>query len=422
MRRTTIAVLTASLFGLGSIQAESPAVVAPKALPEHIPLPSEAWTLATLAQRAEQVHPALELARQEIDAAQGRAVQAGLYPNPSVGTSSPQLNGTQGQNVLVTQEIVTPGKLRLSQAAVSQEVEQARFRYQAMRLQIVAAVRREFFTTVAMQRRVALQTDLTGLVLRSRDTAQLLLESGEGTKADVLLFDIDYDRAVMATQTSRTDLEVARKRLAFAVGEPALPIGQLEGSLEIAIPEANLETLRELVAATHPDMGIATAEADRSQVLLRRARLQPAPNVEAMIQNQGLFQLMVAVPLFDRNQGNIRAAQAELARAKAGIRAAELDLSQRTAQAYNNFTVAAQQVHVYQRQLRPKAQQTFQISRALYEQGQSDFLRLLQSQRTLIETELGYLDAQEARLLAAADLAALVQWHDFPNSPPPRPQ
>lgn len=389
------------------------------------------WSLPNLTDQAERMHPELEQARRDIQAAQGRAVQAGLYPNPVLASASPQWAGSNSQyNVFTSQEFVTANKLTLAQQAALREVDQARFQWQAIRLRIVAGVRRDAFTTIAAQRRVGLQTELMGIVRQSRDIAKILLEGGEGTRADVLLLDIDYDRARMAVQNLQTELEVARRRLAYSVGDPRLPIDAVEGDLTIAIPAANLDSLRLYVAQTHPEMSVARLEIPRSQFLLRRAEVQPIPNLNLMggyqrqvgpPQDQGLFQATIEVPLFNRNQGNIRAAQADLARARAGVRTAELDLSQRVAEAYNSFTVSAQRAKIYEEQLRPKAQQTFRIARDLYEQGQIDFLRLLQSQRTLIETELGYLDVLQARLLAATELAALVQWNDFPNGSPPMP-
>ncbi len=216
-----------------------------------------------------------------------------------------------------------------------------------------------------------------------------------------------------------TELQVTRRRLAYSIGDPRLPISRVDGNLMVTIPQANLESLREYVAQTHPDMYAARVEVPRSEFLLKRAEVEPIPNPNLWILNQGLFQITVDVPIFDRNQGNVRAAQAELARARAGVRTVELDLSQRVAAAYQALTVATQRITVYEQQLRPKARQTFDVARDLYEQGAMDFLRLLQSQRTLIETELGYLDVLEARMLAATDLAALAQWDDFPNGQPP---
>jgi outer membrane protein TolC len=41
-------------------------------------------------------------------------------------------------------------------------------------------------------------------------------------------------------------------------------------------------------------------------------------------------------------------------------------------------------------------------------------LRLLQSQRTLLESRVSYVNAQENRWLSAAELAGLLQIEQFP--------
>ncbi|MBA4031452.1 MAG: hypothetical protein C0478_11275, partial [Planctomyces sp.] len=71
-------------------------------------------------------------------------------------------------------------------------------------------------------------------------------------------------------------------------------------------------------------------------------------------------------------------------------------------------------VDQYGTEILPKARETLEISQNLYSQGQIDFLRLLQSQRTLLETELARIDAQEQRWVSAAALAGLLQEESFP--------
>ncbi len=75
---------------------------------------------------------------------------------------------------------------------------------------------------------------------------------------------------------------------------------------------------------------------------------------------------------------------------------------------------AGERAKIYQEKILPKAQEVFRVNRSLFEQGQTDFLRLLQAQRTLIEEDLGYIEAQEARWTAAAEIAGLLQVEQFP--------
>lgn len=58
--------------------------------------------------------------------------------------------------------------------------------------------------------------------------------------------------------------------------------------------------------------------------------------------------------------------------------------------------------------------EVFRVNQSLFERGQTDFLQLLQAQRTLIEADLGYLEAEEARWTSAAIISGLLQQERFP--------
>ena len=68
-------------------------------------------------------HPELAAAAARVGEARGQMVQAGLYPNPTVGYSGNQINdgpGTAGQQGgFVSQEFVTGGKLKIAREAAA---------------------------------------------------------------------------------------------------------------------------------------------------------------------------------------------------------------------------------------------------------------------------------------------------------------
>ena len=168
------------------------------------------------------------------------------------------------------------------------------------------------------------------------------------------------------------------------------------------------------------------AEADiaRTQWALERAVVQPIPNVNLMggyqreinypPSNQGLFQVTVAVPLFDRNQGNIRSARADIASSRATLRMTELDLANQAAQTIAAYHTSQRLVDWYERYILPKARETVQLTQQLYARGEVTFLSLLQAQRILTETELAYVESQADRWTAAVAIADLLQLEAFP--------
>ena len=96
--------------------------------PAAAPLTPASLTLSDLEQMAAQNNPTLSQAGAKVEAARGRALQSGLYPNPTVGYLGDRIGaaGTAGemQGLFIDQTIVTAGKLRLNRAKFAQEVDQ----------------------------------------------------------------------------------------------------------------------------------------------------------------------------------------------------------------------------------------------------------------------------------------------------------
>ena len=107
--------------------------------PESIPAPlrkttpataESGLTLAELERIALECNPTLAQAAMNVRAAEGTYVQAGLYPNPTVGYVGDEIgnDGTAGfQGGFISQEIVTAGKLRLGRAVASHGIQRARY-------------------------------------------------------------------------------------------------------------------------------------------------------------------------------------------------------------------------------------------------------------------------------------------------------
>jgi cobalt-zinc-cadmium efflux system outer membrane protein len=130
--------------------------------------------------------------------------------------------------------------------------------------------------------------------------------------------------------------------------------------------------------------------------------------------NQGIYQVTFAVPLWNRNQGAIRAAQATVGESRAQFGDVRNQLANDAANAVGRYISARTLVEAYEERILPKARETQRLTQQLYGEGQIDFLRLLETQRTLFQANLEYVNAQEDRWTAAADVAGLLQSDRFP--------
>jgi len=104
-------------------------------------------------------------------------------------------------------------------------------------------------------------------------------------------------------------------------------------------------------------------------------------------------QLPLRLQIFDRNQGNIQRAGAELAAARQEVRRVEMNLQQRLAAAFNNYANARQQVQQYENDILPDARESLELIQQGYRQGEFGYLELLTSQRTFFRVNLDYVTA-----------------------------
>ncbi|MGD9644462.1 MAG: TolC family protein [Pirellulales bacterium] len=382
-------------------------------------------TLDDIVRMAIAYNPNLREASARITAARGRALQVGLYPNPTVNTASPQLAGSESQyNGFLTQEFVTMGKLRLNRAAAMREVQQAELHYVRTRYDLLTAVRSGFYSTLVGQQRVEVLTGLVDIANTSLETSERLKRGGEASDLDVLFFRIERDRARMGLVNAQALLAAARRQLSAHMGVPEMEVPRVAAQVDAPLPDFQYVALRQGVVTVNALAQSAAVEVTKNRILLQRAIVEPYPNILTMggyqyqvnfpPMSQGLFQVTMSVPIWNRNQGNIRSARAEIGAASQQYARVQNELSAQVAFALGNFQVAQQQVTYYERDILPRAAEILRISKQAYSLGHFDFIRLLQSQRTLLESRVSYVNAQENRWMAAAELAGLLQIEQFP--------
>ena len=382
-------------------------------------------TLEEFVALAERSHPRMLAARATVEAARGKAVQARLYPNPVIAGFSPQIAGPESQwSGTVAQDLVTGGKLRLQQQVAIRDIQRAEYELIRARFDVLSGVRQSYYQLLVAQRRIEIYKLLLDIAKRSYEIGRQLAEAGEGTKADVLFWSIERDRAEVRILNATVFIETGRRELAAAIGLPRVDIERLEADLFQELPNFDLKELQEAVVRSNALPRAAEARIAGNQWALERAVVQPIPNINLMggyqrqvgipAQDQGLAQVMMSVPLFDRNQGNIRAARAEIATARADLRMVELDLATQTARAVAAYRTSQRLVDWYEEYILPKARETVTLTQTLYARGEVTFLSLLQAQKILTETELAYVDAQAERWTGAVAIADLLQLEEFP--------
>ncbi|MDX1967085.1 MAG: TolC family protein [Planctomycetaceae bacterium] len=411
-------VLGLSLAVTTILSAEEPAVVPPS------PEAESGLTLDVLTSIAESTSPNLTQSAAEVQAARGRAHQAGLYPNPVGSGGAMQLGGRDSQYfVQLSQEIVTKHKLQLSEAAACREVFQAEYRFVRTRFDLLTAVRQGYYAVLAGQKRVDILRQLVGIAAKSQTAATRLKEAGEGTRSDALLFQIEVEKAEVALQNAEAVLAAALRQLTASLGAPEMELDRVEGDLRISLVPFAEQVVVDGYIPYNAEISVAEQEVDRNRLLLKRAQVEPFPNITVnagymrqytAIENIGIINLSAPLPLWNKNQGNISAAVANVTKASANVATIRNTIAKQMADARGRYRAADQLVVRYEEKIIPLARESVKVIQEAFDQGQFDFLRLLQAQRALVESQLGYISALETRWMTAAELSGLAQVEAFP--------
>lgn len=378
--------------------------------------PSETClTLKELEILAFQHNPALAAAAARMNAARGRKHQAGLYPNPVMGYHATEIGNrdTAGQQGgFVNQRFITGNKLQLDQAIATREIDEAHFRFHAQERRILSDVRSRFCEAVVAQQRMELTQELEALGSDLVTATQQLLKSRLGTENDLLQARIKAEESAILADNAQNQRIESWRRLMAVVGTPTLPMGVLQDESELELPAFDWEECRAIVMHDNPQLNAARMRTQRARRVISRAKAEPVPNVDLSVSvrhhnvtdsDVANVQLGIPVPVFNRNQGNVRSAEAEWVAACKDAERIELALLDQLALTYRQYQNARQQVERYRERMIPQARQSLDLVSDAYETGQVDYQTLLTSQQTFVRVNLDYLDALlEARTSAIA--------------------
>src|SRR5712672_3616982 len=376
---------------------------------------SKTITLEELQQMALQNNPTFAQAAANIQAAEGRKKQSGLYPNPTVGYQGEQIRGGSfgggEQGFFVKQDIVLGGKLGLNRKIFDQELKQAEAEADEQKLRVVTNVRMAYIQALAAQQTLELRNKLSKLADDAVETSHQLANVGQADAPDVLESEVEAQQAQLAVTMAERNQQRVWIALAAVVGDPRLPLMRLEGRLEDISP-VNPEELVEKIVNESPAVKIAELGVKRAEASLAREKREPIPDLQlrgGMQQNgellsapngrsvglQGFADVGVRIPLFNRNQGNIAIAKADAERARREVERVKLLLRERAARVVQNYTFSQTAVNRYKNQMIPRAQKAYEMYSKKYQTMAAAYPQVLIAQRTLMQLEVSYITALE---------------------------
>jgi cobalt-zinc-cadmium efflux system outer membrane protein len=406
---------------------------------ETVPAPQATWPpldLAAIEQIALERNPTLVQAGAQVQISRGKALQAGLYPNPNLGYAADQIGaeGTAGEfhGMFVEQQVITGGKLRLSRAKFMQEASQAQLQVLAQRHRVLYSVRIAYYKALVQQRRNQLQNQLLRTSEEAAKTIKELVNVGQANRADLLQAEVQLLKAKANYQVAERRYRGAWEELAALAGVPDMQPTFLDGSLELDSGNGiDREAALANMLTGSPQLRFAEAEVVRDQIALRREQVEPIPNLNlraetgynyAAQDTVASIEIGIRVPLFDKNQGTIMQARAELTRAQAEVGRVELMLRQRFAQAFTEYETAMLLATAYRADALPKAEQVYQLYVEAFQQRRAAWPQVLDAQREYYELYEEYLDNLVEARRAEARINAFFLEDGLSQPPAPSPE
>jgi cobalt-zinc-cadmium efflux system outer membrane protein len=372
-------------------------------------------TLDQFEKIARESNPTLRQAEAEIRAAKARRQQAGLYPNPTVGYTADEVRGGSvgggKQGFFVEQTIVTAGKLGLSKNVFANEAKIASIEAEEQRLRVTSAVKMAFLRVLAAQELLDARRDLAKIAQDSTETQSRLHNTGQADESEVLESEIEAQRMRIAARMQENTLREEWRSLAAVTGRPEMPIATVAGDLENDWPDLNEEQTVDTIATQSPAVHIADATATRARSVLARAKRQAIPDLQfraGMEYNnellgsvpfakgwEGIASVGVQLPVFNRNQGEVASARAEIDRAQQEKQRIALTLRERAATTVDEYANARLMATEYRDAILPRARKAYALRVEKYGQMLASYPRVLETQRKLYELQTEYIAALE---------------------------
>lgn len=352
-----------------------------------------------------------------LDAAEARVRQAQVRPNPELGLEAENAFGSgpfSGYNnaettLSLTQDLELWGRRGARVAVARADAGTAGLRRDLATIEAGARLALVYAEAEAAQRRFLLAEEALTVTIADTRAALILVEEGR----EPLLRGIRGESEAAAARATLDEAE-AERDAAFArltaVAMLPMPVTSIDASLIDRVPAAASVT-----SGATPEVRVAEAERAAAESRIEVERIRTRPDVRASVGVRRYeaedataltFGLSVPLPLFDRNRGNIEAAQADFRAADARLMGArqEAEADRNAAEARLRASVSrvtASDAGV------TAAEEAYRLSRIGFEAGRISQLELRSSRAALIAARNAAVDARLARVRAEIDLARL---------------
>lgn len=371
--------------------------------------PGPVITLRESLIRAADANPDLKALAYELRISEGRVEQAGLRPNPNLGVEVENVPGSGDYadgggselTIALSQVIELGDKRRLRVGVATAEGMLAESELSVRRLDVSAEVLRRFVRALGDQEILTVFRQRLKLAEETLAAVQSRVSAARSPSAELHRARAVRERAQLDLQVAGDALRLSLLRLSAMWGETPGSIAGVAADL-FTLPEiSDFETL-EARTRESPDVVNLLTEARLRDAELQLAGAQRRPDLtlgagirrlEETDDVAMVFSVAVPLALNDRNQGNIRAAQARREQADALLDARLTRARAELSAHYQELLQARRQTEFLRERVLPELDQALTQTEAAYRHGRYSYLELADAQRNVVETRAAIIES-----------------------------
>lgn len=369
----------------------------------------------------------------DIRIAEARILQAKSIPNPeadftgeSVAGTDAYSNADQSENTLLLSQLIELGgkrRARVREAGFGREL--AGLDYEIRKREVFRKTAEHFVDLLAGQRRVALSEELVRLANEFAPAVEKRVEAGRTSSLEKMRFDMALGSARIDLEEARRNVLAGRQRLAAQWGSSRPRFASVAGDLDATPATASLDILARRLPA-NPRLARFGVEVAQREAALAREKAAVVPDltlragvrqIEETEDVTAVVGFSLPLPLWNRNEGNIRATRAQISRTGAEQATVSAALMTELTDAYQTLSRARATIQILREEVLPGGESALTATTEGYEAGRFSYIDVLDARRTISTARLQYLQAiidYHKALHAVEALTADPRPHNLP--------
>jgi outer membrane protein TolC len=387
-------------------------------------LADERLRLADVISEARTNNPEIRAARERAVGAAAVPPRVSAYDDPSFtyeawnAPESFRLDHADNNIFKLSQKIPFPGKRTVAGKVAERDAAMASAEAQGAEIEVVAAVKRAYFSLWAAHQNLLVYSRDKELVERLARISADRYGVGLAAQPDVLRAQVERTKLINRVTTEGLMIDRARAELnALLSRDGHAPLGVPEDPRPPRL-EDQVEGFVDRALQGRPEIAVQAAGVEKEEAKVRQARLDYLPDFDFTVsrflnfQNRDGFGAMasVSIPFVYKYKydAGLSEARAGLAAAQAEERRTRDRVRHEVEDAYLRARTALLQFELYTSTHIPQAEQSLAASETSYQTGKLDFLSLIDSIRGVEAVHLEHVGAAMEFEQAFADLERAV--------------